>query len=210
MYQFNASLFNPQQLEAVVHDEGPMLVLAGAGSGKTRIIAHRVAYLIDVRQIAPQKIVAVSFTNKAARELSERIASLVGKNRARQCHLSTFHTLGIGILRKHIAQLGWKLPFAIIDTDEQLGIARDVLKDMHLQGSSLDPQSLLAFISKVKTAHKAPLDMPGMRWNPQGKTLAKLFEHYQIIRKSMNAIDFDDMIALPVDIFEQYPDILSQ
>lgn len=210
MYQFKPSLFNPQQLQAVVHDTGPMLVLAGAGSGKTRIIAHRVAYLIDVRHVEPQKIVAVSFTNKAARELGERVAQLIGKTRARQCRLSTFHTLGIGILRKHIARLGWKLPFAIIDADEQLTIVRDVLKDMHLQGSSLDPQTLLGFISKVKTAHKDPLDMPGMRWNPQGKTLAKLFAHYQIIRKSMNAIDFDDMIALPVDIFEQFPDVLAQ
>ncbi len=210
MYEFKPSLFNPQQLQAVVHDTGPMLVLAGAGSGKTRIIAHRVAYLIDVRHVEPQKIVAVSFTNKAARELSERVAQLIGKTRARQCRLSTFHTLGIGILRKHIARLGWKLPFAVIDADEQLTIVRDVLKDMHLQGSSLDPQTLLGFISKVKTAHKDPLDMPGMRWNPQGKTLAKLFAHYQIIRKSMNAIDFDDMIALPVDIFEQFPDVLAQ
>ena len=210
MYQFNPSLFNPQQLEAVMHDEGPMLVLAGAGSGKTRIIAHRVAYLIDARHVAPQKIVAVSFTNKAARELSERIADLVGKTRARLCHLSTFHSLGMGILRKHIARLGWKLPFAIISTDEQLAIVRDVLKDMHLQGSSLDPQTLLSFISKVKSARKNPLDMPGMRWHSQGKTLNKFFNQYQIIRKSMNAIDFDDMIALPVDIFEQYPDILAQ
>lgn len=210
MYEFKPSLFNPQQLQAVVHDTGPMLVLAGAGSGKTRIIAHRVAYLIDVRHVEPQKIVAVSFTNKAARELGERVAQLIGKTRARQCRLSTFHTLGVGILRKHIARLGWKLPFAIIDADEQLTIVRDVLKDMHLQGSSLDPQTLLGFISKVKTAHKDPLDMPGMRWNPQGKTLAKLFAHYQIIRKSMNAIDFDDMIALPVDIFEQFPDVLAQ
>ncbi len=210
MYQFKPSLFNPQQLQAVVHDTGPMLVLAGAGSGKTRIIAHRVAYLIDVRHVEPQKIVAVSFTNKAARELGERVAQLIGKTRARQCRLSTFHTLGIGILRQHIARLGWKLPFAIIDADEQLTIVRDVLKDMHLQGSSLDPQTLLGFISKVKTAHKDPLDMPGMRWNPQGKTLAKLFAHYQIVRKSMNAIDFDDMIALPVDIFEQFPDVLAQ
>lgn len=207
MYQFDKNLFNPQQLEAVLHNEGPILVLAGAGSGKTRIIAHRVAYLIDYRNIDPSSIVAVSFTNKAARELRERVASLIGKDKARRCHLSTFHALGSDILRTHIGKLGWKMPFAILDNDDQIAIIKSVLKDMHLQGSTYDPQMLLGFISKVKTAHTAPLDMPGMRWKPQGRTLAKIYEHYQIIRKSMNAIDFDDMIALPTEIFENYENI---
>ncbi len=210
MYQFNSKEFNPQQLEAVLHDEGPMLVLAGAGSGKTRIIAHRVAYLIDYRGIDPSSIVAVSFTNKAARELRERIAGLIGKDKARRCHLSTFHALGADILRTHIGRLGWKMPFAIIDNDDQKAILKNVLKDMHLQGSAYDPDSLISFISKVKTAHVAPLDMPGMRWKPQGKSLAKIFEHYQIVRKSMNAVDFDDMIALPTELFEQFDDIRKQ
>ena len=210
MYQFNPKVFNPQQLKAVLHGDGPMLVLAGAGSGKTRIIAHRVAYLVTNRHIAPESIVAVSFTNKAARELKQRVADLIGTSKAAHCHLSTFHSLGSEILRAHISKLGWKMPFAIIDNDDQIAIIKNVLKDLHLQGSAYDPQSLLSFISRVKTAHKAPLDMPGMRWNPQGKTLAKIYEHYQIIRKSMNAVDFDDMIALPVDLFEQCPQVLEQ
>lgn len=210
MYQFNPKIFNPQQLKAVLHADGPMLVLAGAGSGKTRIIAHRVAYLVTYQHIAPDNIVAVSFTNKAARELKQRVADLIGMQDASRCHLSTFHALGAEILRTYITKLGWKLPFAIIDNDDQIGIIKDVLKDLHLQGSAYDPQSLLGFISRVKTAHKTPLEMPGMKWNPQGKTLAKIYEHYQIIRKSMNAVDFDDMIALPVELFEQYPDILKK
>lgn len=207
MYQYDPNLFNPQQREAVLHDKGPMLVLAGAGSGKTRIIAHRVAYLVDQRHVEPDSIVAVSFTNKAARELRQRVADLIGTQKAGQCHLSTFHALGANILRAHIGKLGWKMPFAIIDTDDQLSIIRNVLKELHLQGSTYDPQALLQFISKVKTAHVAPLDMPGMRWKPQGRTLAKIFDHYQIIRKSMNAVDFDDMIALPTDIFEQFEEV---
>ncbi len=210
MYQFDPKLFNPQQLEAVLHDEGPMLVLAGAGSGKTRIIAHRVAYLIDYRNVDPGSIVAVSFTNKAARELRERVATLIGNDKARRCHLSTFHALGADILRTHIGKLGWKMPFAIIDNDDQKAIIKSVLKDLHLQGSSYDPDNLLGFISRVKTAHVAPLDMPGMRWNPQGRTMAKIFDHYQIIRKSMNAIDFDDMIALPTELFEQFENVRQQ
>lgn len=208
MYHFDKNLFNPQQLEAVLHDEGPMLVLAGAGSGKTRIIAHRVAYLIDYRHVAPESIVAVSFTNKAARELKKRVAELIGPQKAAHCHLSTFHALGADILRTHISKLGWKMPFAILDSDDQLGIVKNVLKDLHLQGSAYDPQTILGFISKVKTAHVTPLALPGMRWNPQGRTLAKIFEHYQIIRKSMNAVDFDDMISLPTEIFETFPDVL--
>ncbi|MBQ9818489.1 MAG: UvrD-helicase domain-containing protein [Proteobacteria bacterium] len=210
MYQFDRNLFNPQQLEAVLHNEGPILVLAGAGSGKTRIIAHRIAYLIDYRNVDPASIVAVSFTNKAARELRQRVAQLIGDAKAKRSHLSTFHALGANILRTHIPRLGWKLPFAIIDTDDQLSIIRNVLKDLHLQGSTYDPQMLLGFISKVKTAHVAPLDLPGMRWKPQGRTLAKIFDHYQIVRKSMNAVDFDDMIALPTEIFETCEDVRQQ
>lgn len=209
MYRFNPDLFNPQQREAVLHGDGPMLVLAGAGSGKTRIIAHRVAHLIDIRQIAPEQIVAVSFTNKAARELRGRVAELVGKEKANRCHLSTFHALGADILRSHIGRLGWKLPFAIIGNDEQIGIIRGILKDLHLQGSNFAPEDMLNFVSRVKTAHAAPMSLPGMRWNPQGRTLAKIFDHYQIVRKSMNAVDFDDMIALPVDIFESFPEVLT-
>ena len=210
MYQYDPNLFNPQQREAVLHNEGPMLVLAGAGSGKTRIIAHRIAYLTSVRHIEPESIVAVSFTNKAARELRQRVADLIGNDSAKRCHLSTFHALGADILRANIDKLGWKLPFAIIDNDDQIAIIKDVLKELHLIGSSYDPDSLMHFISSVKSAHKAPLDMPGMRWNPQGRTLAKVFDHYQIVRKSMNAVDFDDMIALPVDLLENYPVVLEQ
>lgn len=210
MYQYQPSLFNPQQREAVLHHEGPMLVLAGAGSGKTRIIAHRVAYLIDCRHVEPSSIVAVSFTNKAARELRQRVADLIGMQKANHCHLSTFHALGANILRAHIEKLGWKLPFAIIDNEDQLSIIKNILKDLHLQGSTHEPQSILSFISRVKTAHVNPLDLPGMRWNPQGRTLARIYNQYQVIRKSMNAVDFDDMIALPVEIFEQFEDIRRQ
>ena len=209
MYHFDKKLFNPQQLEAVLHDEGPMLVLAGAGSGKTRIIAHRVAYLVDCRGVDPESIVAVSFTNKAARELKKRVAELIGPQKAAHAHLSTFHSLGADILRAHISKLGWKMPFAILDTDDQLGILKNVLKDLRLQGTTYDPQALLQFVSRVKTAHVGPLDLPGMRWNPHRNALKKIFDQYQMIRRSMNAIDFDDMIAMPTDLFEQYPDVLS-
>lgn len=210
MYQFNPSLFNPQQLRAVKHKDGPMLVLAGAGSGKTRVIAHRVSYLIENEHISPDAIVAVSFTNKAARELKNRVAELVGSARVAHCHLSTFHSLGFEILRKHITRLGWKLPFAIIDGDDQAGIIKNILKDMHFHGgNSLEVQDLLGFISRVKTAHVPPLKYPGMSFNPKRRTLERVFNDYQAIRKSMNAIDFDDMIALPVELFETFDDVLS-
>ena len=210
MYQFDPTLFNPQQLRAVKHKDGPMLVLAGAGSGKTRVIAHRVAYLIEHEHISPDAIVAVSFTNKAARELKSRVAELVGSSRVSHCHLSTFHSLGFEILRAHITKLGWKLPFAIIDNDDQAGIIKNILKDMHFHGgNSLDVQELLTFISRVKTAHVPPLKYPGMSFNPKRRTLERIFNDYQTVRKSMNAIDFDDMIALPVELFENFDDVLS-
>lgn len=211
MYQFDPSLFNPQQLRAVMHKDGPMLVLAGAGSGKTRVIAHRVAYLIENEHVSPDQIVAVSFTNKAARELKSRVAELVGGSRVSHCHLSTFHSLGFEILHTHITKLGWKLPFAIIDSDDQAGIIKNILKDMHFHGgNSLEVQELLGFISRVKTAHVPPLKYPGMSFNPKRRTLERVFNDYQTIRKSMNAIDFDDMIALPVELFETFEDVLDR
>ncbi|MGI5829294.1 MAG: ATP-dependent helicase [Bradymonadia bacterium] len=209
MYRFDPKLFNPQQREAVLHSDGPMLVLAGAGSGKTRIIAHRVAQLVHGSGVAPSRIVALSFTNKAANEMKSRVAELIGETAANAATISTFHSMGANILRHHLHRLGWVQPFAILDETDQRVLLKNLLKDLNLDGARLDSGWILQFISRVKARNCAPLDMPGMRYNAQGRTVAKIFEHYQLMRKNMNAVDFDDLIVLPHDIFESFPDVLA-
>lgn len=210
MYYFDPSKFNPEQRTAVLHFNGPMLVLAGAGSGKTRIIAHRITQLVHGHGVAPSEIVALSFTNKAANEMKSRVAQLIGEPAANEATISTFHALGANILRRHLQRLGWMQPFAILDDTDQRVMLKGVLKDLNLDGARLDSAALLGFISRVKAANVQPLNLPGMRYNPQGRTMAKIFEHYQLMRKNMNAVDFDDMIALPHEIFETFPEILAQ
>jgi len=208
MFRFDPKNYSEDKLQAVMHDKGPMLVLAVAGSGKTYAITHRIAYLTEICGVDPAQIVAVSFTNKAARELRERVGKLIGKDRAKLCQLSTFHAMGLEILRKHLDKLGWKMPFAIFGDDDQRRILKEVCKDIHFTGPASDPENLMHFISKVKTHHCDPLDLLPS-WNPRRLTYKKIFDDYQSIRKSMNGVDFDDMIALPVELFERFPDILA-
>ena len=206
---FDPKNYSEDKLQAVMHEKGPMLVLAVAGSGKTYAITHRIAHLTEVCGVEPPRIVAVSFTNKAARELRERVAKLIGKEKAKLCQLSTFHAMGLEILRKHLDKLGWKSPFAIFGDDDQRRILKEVCKDIHFTGPASDPENLMHFISKVKTHHCDPLELLPS-WNPRRLTYKKIFDDYQSIRKSMNGVDFDDMIALPVELFERFPDILKQ
>ncbi len=208
MYVLRESNFNPPQYEAVRHDHGPMLVLAGAGSGKTRVIAHRVAYFIS-RGIPPETLVAVSFTNKAAAEMRVRVGELVGRERAGRCTLSSFHALGAQILRADIHRLGYRSPFAIFDTTDQKVIIRDILKEMRLDGSRIDGDQILGYISRAKMAFTEPNKLPGMRFNPLRGVVGKLFTRYNKALRAFNAVDFDDLINLPVRLFNEHPDVLA-
>ena len=208
-YRYNPRAFNAQQREAVLHKDGPMLVLAGAGSGKTRIIAHRIAVLVSCEQIPPSQIVAVSFTNKAANEMRHRVKNLIGNEAAQACRLSTFHALGAEILRHHLQLLGWRQPFAIIDTSDQLNVVRNILKDLHLDTSHIDPEEMQFLISRAKNAGCSPIQMPGMNFSPIGRTCERVYQGYQEMRKHLNVVDFDDLVGLPCEIFDRYPDVLQ-
>ncbi len=209
MFRFDPNKYSTDKLDVVTHTDGPMLVLAVAGSGKTYAITHRIAYLIDCCGISPRNIVAVSFTRKAAKELSKRVALLVGKEKAHQCQLSTFHALGHEILRDHIELLGWKKPFAIFDNDDQKKIIKDICKNSRFVGAGFDPENLLHLISITKNRGGDP-QKTFPRWHPKFNAFVKIYHDYQSTRKSMNGVDFDDLIQLPGDLFEQYPDILSE
>jgi superfamily I DNA/RNA helicase len=209
MYELRASLFNPPQLSAVLHRDGPVLVLAGAGSGKTRVIAHRIAHLVSTG-VEPSQIVALSFTNKAAAEMRSRVAELMGPQLAKQSRLSTFHSLGVEILRRDIEALGLRNPFAILDGSDQKQVLRELLKELKLKGTKLDLDEILSLISRAKMAFSPAHQMPKMRFHPLRPIIRRVAERYEQSLRSLNAVDFDDLITLPVKLFQAHPQILAR
>ncbi|QED26481.1 AAA family ATPase [Microvenator marinus] len=201
--ELNLHLLNPEQRQAVEHIDGPLLILAGAGSGKTRVITHRIGYLID-QGVAPDQILAVSFTNKAAQEMRERVGHLIGTSLSNRVHLSTFHSLGLDILKKHIEKLGYRRTFTILDQGDQISLVKDVLKDLKLDPSKVDPSDLLFLISRAKMAFLEPSKMPEFRYHPLMPFAQKTYRHYQAALRGLNAVDFDDLICLPVRLFEEH------
>ncbi len=197
---------NPQQRAAVEHVDGPLLLLAGAGSGKTKTITHRIGYLV-ARGVSPENILGVSFTNKAAGEMRERVAGLVGKSTAEAIKLSTFHSLGADILRSHIGRLGFRTPFTILDQGDQLSLVREILHDMRLDPKTVDARGLLYMVSRAKMAFARPADLKEFRFNPLLPYAQRVFDAYQSSLKGLNALDFDDLICLPVTIFRDHEDV---
>jgi DNA helicase-2/ATP-dependent DNA helicase PcrA len=196
---------NPQQREAVLHTEGPLLLLAGAGSGKTKVVTHRVAHLVGTRRVDPEAVLAVTFTNKAAREMQQRIAALVGRKRAEGIQISTFHALCCRILRNDIEQLGYKRNFSIYGAADQLRLIRDLMNQV-APDHGLKADTILWQISDAKNRLQAPGQLgPCMRGDLIGEMVRAVYPEYQKSLKSYNAVDFDDLIMLVVRLFDQHP-----
>jgi len=198
---------NAQQLRAVKHIQGPLLVIAGAGSGKTRVITEKIRYLVSECGVRPHNILALTFTNKAAREMKERIqSSVTNKVQTRGLKISTFHTFGLNFIKKEMLQLGFKKGFSLLDDQDSRMIVRELL----FQGSSPDPAALeqaLAKISDWKSRLIDPTQALSYVENDQEQHWALIYAHYQRQIKAYNAIDFDDLIGLPTQLLSQSEEV---
>jgi len=200
---------NNEQREAVFCTEGPLLMLAGAGSGKTRSLTHRIAYLIEEKGVAPWNILAITFTNKAAQEMRERVDALVGYG-SEDIWISTFHATCSRILRRHIDLLGYDRNFTIYDASDQKSLMKEVLKEMKIDTKQFPERSVMSEISSAKNEHKSPLDYRNEYGsNFRNQRIADIYEHYQKRLKENNALDFDDLLVKMVDLFQTNPDVLE-
>ena len=200
---------NAPQREAVVCTDGPLLILAGAGSGKTRVLTHRVAYLTSHAGVPPYRILAVTFTNKAAAEMKSRVAALAGPA-ARWVWVSTFHSFCARILREDIEALGYRRSFTILDESDQTTVIKRCLKQLNVSGDMFRPQSVLAAISAAKNELR---DVEGFREGARDvrqRTIAQLYEAYQGVLARDNALDFDDLIMVTVRLFRERPEVLEK
>src|ERR1017187_7811188 len=221
---FDLSTLNPQQRQAVETIRGPVLILAGAGTGKTRVITFRVAHMIG-RGIAPGSILGVTFTNKAAREMQERVFKLIPK-RARNAErglrsggsgsqpatpdarptICTFHSLCVRILRQHIEKLGYKRNFVIYDESEQLGAVKKILAQINAKGEKTDPAAILSLLSRFRNGG----ERAAIFADPSVRAMAEHIQtRYESALRACNAVDFDDLILLTLRLFQEHPDALE-
>lgn len=200
---------NPPQKEAVFHTEGPLLILAGAGSGKTRVLTHRIACLMEEKGVNPWNILAITFTNKAAQEMRERVDKLVGMG-AESIWVSTFHSACVRILRRHIDFLGFDNHFAIYDTEDQKTVIKEVCRRLNIDTKVYKERALMAKISHAKDELISPEEMElnaGGDFNE--KKIASVYKEYQATLRKNNALDFDDLIVKTVELFQNYPNVLE-
>ena len=200
---------NDKQKEAVLHFEGPLLILAGAGSGKTRVLTHRIAYLIEEHQVPPYHILALTFTNKAANEMRERVNNIIEYG-AGSIWVSTFHSTCVRILRRFIDHLGYDNAFTIYDSDDQKSLMKDICKQLNLDTKKYKERTFLNAISSAKDELKTPeqyADEVAKEYNK--KIFGRVYKEYQKRLKQNNALDFDDLIMLTVQLFRQNAEILN-
>lgn len=200
---------NPQQAAAVTHSGSPLLVVAGAGSGKTRVLTRRIAYLMAARGVDPHEILAITFTNKAAGEMKERVAQLVG-NRAKIIWVSTFHSASVRILRQEAGRLGYKSTFSIYDQADSLRLITLVMRDLNLDPKRYNPRGVASVISGAKNDLLGPSDYRNATQNSFEEVVAEIYAIYQARLTSANAMDFDDLIMKTVDLLQKFPEARSR
>src|SRR5450432_1334089 len=197
---------NPQQRAAVVHEGGPLLIVAGAGSGKTRVLTRRIAYLLAERHVAPPEILAITFTNKAAGEMKERVAAMVG-NRAKVMWVMTFHSACVRILRENAKRLGFTTTFSIYDSADSQRLMTLVCRELDLDPKRYPPRAFNAQVSNLKNELIDHEDFERRASNHHEKTLAEAYRGYQRRLREANAFDFDDLIMVTVNLFQAFPDV---
>ena len=202
------SKLNPRQAEAVAYISGPLLVLAGAGSGKTSVITRKIAYLVQQCGIRAQYICAVTFTNKAAREMKARVASLLKAGEGRGLTVSTFHNLGLNIIRREYVHLGYKPGFSIFDEGDIKALLTDIMQKEYQGDDGLD--EIKNYIGNWKNDLILPEEALEKARAPKEQTAAVVYLHYQRTLKAYNAVDFDDLILMPVKLFQEHPEVLER
>ncbi|MFC3039749.1 DNA helicase PcrA [Virgibacillus xinjiangensis] len=199
---------NKEQQEAVKHTEGPLLIMAGAGSGKTRVLTHRIAYLLAEKDVAAHNILAITFTNKAAREMKERVRRLVGPE-SMKMWVSTFHSMCVRILRRDIDRIGYSSNFSILDSGDQLSVIKQILKDLNIDPKKFDPRSMLGQISSAKNELVTPEEFSKNAGNFYDRQVAQVYESYQKRLQKNQSLDFDDLIMQTIHLFQRVPEVLE-
>src|SRR5213594_2941721 len=194
---------NPEQREAVLQIKGPLLILAGAGSGKTRVITSRIAYLVGDGHASPEQVLAVTFTDKAAEEMRTRVESLLGSECSRMW-VSTFHSLCARLLRREAPAIGLSRDFVIYDSSDQLSVVKQALKELHIDDSFVQPRAALARISHAKNRMEGPDALAASAgWNKKDEQISRVYAYYLDTLKESTALDFDDLLLKTVELFEQ-------
>ncbi len=199
---------NPQQQQAVKTTEGPLLIMAGAGSGKTRVLTHRVAYIMVEKGVNPYNILAITFTNKAAREMKERICSLLG-GPGEEIWISTFHSMCVRILRRDIDRIGINRNFTILDTADQLSVIKNILKEKNIDPKKFDPRAILGTISKAKNDFLNAEQFSRTAGDYYETVVSEVYEEYEKQLLKNHALDFDDLLMKTIQLFQRVPEVLE-
>ncbi len=199
---------NHEQREAVKHTEGPLLIMAGAGSGKTRVLTHRIAYLLGEKDVPPRNVLAITFTNKAAREMKERVRGLVGPG-SEQIWVSTFHSMCVRILRRDIDRIGYSSNFTILDSSDQLSVIKQTLKDLNIDPKKFEPRAMLGAISSAKNELITPEEYSSKVGDFFERQVSQVYDRYQKTLQKNQSLDFDDLIMQTIHLFKRVPEVLE-
>ncbi|MGP4108101.1 DNA helicase PcrA [Virgibacillus sp. L01] len=199
---------NKEQQQAVKHTDGPLLIMAGAGSGKTRVLTHRIAYLLREKEVSPKSVLAITFTNKAAREMKDRVHKLVGMGSG-QIWVSTFHSMCVRILRRDIDRIGYSKNFTILDSSDQLSVIKQTLKDLNIDPKKFEPRAMLGAISTAKNELITPEEYSKNVGDFFERQVSQVYDRYQKTLQKNQSLDFDDLIMQTIHLFKRIPEVLE-